>query len=134
VEKRKEDCKINHRKYRYLLTEMINAKAEYVDRDYLFERVDIPQNHYHNVTNPDRKTSCKKKDKPYYIPLEWILKMTIGFSDFRIIKEIAADCGCICITPDEIEELRSVEPADRDKVMATMNKIVGLTDGNENGD
>ena len=114
----------NYSKYRFMMTEMVDRQAEFEERARIFQRLDIPRNHYYNVTNPDRRTSAKT-DKPYYIPMEWAQKMTVDFEDYQLVREFCNDCGCICLTPKDVVELQSLSGDEPDKVMAIMKTLIG---------
>jgi hypothetical protein len=123
------------KKYRVMLSEAIGDMADYDEMANIFFKLDIPKNHYYNVTNEFRQNeaSDKKKEHPYYIPLEYIIKTTIGTPEeserkYSMIKEICHDCGCKCMTPGDQAELKAVlqeHAPDPLKVMRILQRLVG---------
>jgi hypothetical protein len=123
---------VDHKKYRYLMSRLVDELAEYEERSTIFEETDIPRNHYHNVTNPDR-TNPGRKEHPYYIPAEWIIKLTRYASSTRpskyaLISEMAKDCGGRFIPPELEEELMEIlkeSAPDPLKLLALVQKFRG---------
>lgn len=60
---------------------------------------------------------------PFYTPVEWMVKLTRDSKDFCMVKKVAKDCGCICITPDEVSELKGSNP---EKALQILQKVIGL--------
>lgn len=119
-------------KYRSMLQNSFDCMAEYEERASIFERTDIPRNHFYNVINEFR-ANPGKKEHPYHIPLEFIEKTIIAMSDkcpqkYKMVQEICNDVGCTCLTPQDKEELKAVlkdSAPDPLKVLALLQKIVG---------
>jgi len=105
--------------------------AEFEQRSTIFEDTDIPRNHYHNVTNPDR-TNPGKKEHPYYIPAEWIIKLTCYASSKRpskyaMISQMSKDCGGTFLTPEfkaELSAILSESAPNPLKVLSILQKLV----------
>ena len=106
--------------YKDILVELVDTIAKYDDRAAIFRRNDIPRAHFYNVTNDDRLSSS---GKPYHTPLEWVVKLTRDAKNYCMLKKIAKDCDCILITPDDVKELKSCDPAE---ALAIIQKVVGL--------
>jgi len=127
-----DNIEVDHKKYRYMMAKLVDEMAEYEERSTIFEETDIPRNHYHNVTNPDR-TNPGKKEHPYYIPAEWIIKLTLYASNKRpskyaMISQMAKDCGGTFLTPEFKAELKSVlseSAPDPVLVLKLLQKITG---------
>jgi len=123
---------VDHKKYRFLMGKLVDEMAQYDERAAIFDETDIPRNHYYNVTNPDR-CNAGKKEHPYYVPSEWIIKLTRFASPKRpskyaMISEMAKDCGGSFLTPEFKEELKTVlseSAPDPLKVLNILQKLVG---------
>lgn len=121
------------KKYRVMLQEAIDHMAEYEERSSIHRRLDIPRNHYYNVTNEFRTNPAKdsKKEHPYHIPFEYLTKVTVGMPDecpdkYMMIKEWGKDLGCTVLTPAEKEEIRDLmkeSAPDPLKVLSVLQKL-----------
>jgi len=112
--------------YGEIFSDMVDKAACFVDRADIFRRLDIKRHQFYNVTNPNRETNS---GNPYTFPTEWGVKGTNEFKDYAWIKAVCSDCKCICITPEEIQELTESDPA---KALAVFQKILGVVK-NEKG-
>lgn len=106
--------------YGEMIDDMVDRAAKYDDRAAIFRRNDIPKGHFYNVINPNRRTTS---DNPFYTPLEWMVKLTRDGQDYTMLKKVSRDCGCICITPEDIKELQSTDPA---KALTVIQKVIGI--------
>jgi hypothetical protein len=106
--------------YGEMLDKIVDRGCKYDDRADIFRRNDIPKGHFYNVINPNRNTSS---GNPFYTPIEWMVKLTRDLKDYCMVKKVVKDCGCICITPDDIKELQSCDP---ERAIEAIKKIVGL--------
>ena len=107
--------------YAEVFSEMIDRRARHEVRADIFRKLDISRNQFYNVTNPNRTTSG---GNPYPFPTEWGIRATNDFKDYAWLKLVAKDCGCICLTPDDISELHASNP---DDAIAIFQKILGAT-------
>ena len=106
--------------YGEVFSEMIDRAAKFEDRPDIFRRLEISRNQFYNVTNPNRTTSGGNS---YTFPTEWGVRATREFKDYAWIKLLAKDCGCICLTPDEIKELQENDP---EECLKIFQKIIGM--------
>lgn len=109
--------------YGEAFAEMIDRRAKHEDRADIFRKLDISKNQFYNVTNPNRTTSG---GNPYPFPTEWGVRATNDFRDYEWIKLVAKDCDCICLTPEDIEELNSSDP---EQALTIFQKIIGMVRG-----
>lgn len=121
------------KKYRVLMQEAFDIMAEYEERARIFERLDIPRNHYYNVTNEFRSNPAKtaEKEHPYHIPLEFIIKTIVGMSEknphkYDIAKEFCKDIGCTVLTPKEKTALREILKDSAPDPMKVLNVLQEL--------
>ena len=120
------------KKYRTMFQDNIDSMAEYEERAAIFERIDIPRNHYYNVIN-DFRSNPGKKEHPYHIPFEFLTKAIVGMSEkcpkkYDIPKEWAKDLGGTFLSPKDKEELRAIlheSAPDPMKVLSVLQKIIG---------
>lgn len=101
-------------------SQMIDRQAKYEDRADIFRKLDISRNQFYNVTNPNRQTSG---GNPYPFPTEWGVRATRDFHDYQWIKLVSKDCGCICLTPEDLSELKESDP---EKALKIFQKILGI--------
>lgn len=101
-------------------SDMIDRRAKHEDRPDIFRKLDISRNQFYNVTNPNRTTSG---GNPYPFPTEWGVRATNDFKDYEWIKLVNKDCGCICLTPEDIKELNESDPA---KALELFQKVLGI--------
>lgn len=113
--------------YGLIFSDIVDRQARFTPRDDLFRRLDISRNQFYNVTNPDRQTAS---GNAYPFPTEWGVKGTVQFKDYAWIKAVCHDCGCICITPEELKELKDSNPQ---KAISIFQKIIGLVSGGKKG-
>jgi hypothetical protein len=106
--------------YGEVFSGMIDRQARYMDRAEIFRRMDISRAHFYNVINPNKITSG---GNPYPFPTEWGVRMTKEFRDYEWIKIVAKDCNCLCITPDELEQLRS---GNHEETLTLIQNILGI--------
>jgi hypothetical protein len=106
--------------YGEMLDKLVDRMAKFDERADIFRRNDIPKGHFYNVINPNKLTPT---GNPFYSPIEWLVKLTRDAHDYCMIKRVAKDCGCICISPDEVAELKG---SDHDKALAIIQKVIGL--------
>lgn len=106
--------------YGEVFSDMIDRQAKYESRPDIFRKLDIAKNQFYNVTNPNRTTSG---GNPYPFPTEWGVRATRDFKDYEWIKLINRDCGCICLTPEDISELDSSDP---EQALKIFMKILGI--------
>jgi hypothetical protein len=109
--------------YGELLSDLMDDIAKFEDRPDIFRRNDIPRNHFYNVTNPNRESSS---GRPYYTPVEWLVKLTRDSCNYSALQRVVKDCRCILITPEEICELEAMDSSEPEKVFNLVRKIVGL--------
>jgi len=105
--------------YGEVFSEMVDEQAKYDDRATVFRKLDISRNQFYNVTNPNRQTSAGNS---YPFPTEWGVRATREFKDYSWIKMVNKDCDCLCITPEEIEALKSGK--DHEETLALLQAIV----------
>ncbi len=101
--------------YGEIFSEIIDRVARHTERPEIFRRLDISRNQFYNVTNPNRTTSG---GNPYPFPTEWGVRATREFGDYSWIKMVARDCGCICLTGEDVEKLQEAE--------GVFKKILGM--------
>jgi hypothetical protein len=106
--------------YGEMLDKLVDRMAKFDERSDIFRRNDIPKGHFYNVINPNRQTTS---GNPFYTPIEWLVKLTRDAQDYCMLKKIAKDCDCILITPDDVKELHSTDPAE---ALAVIQKVIGL--------
>jgi hypothetical protein len=106
--------------YGQIFSDMVDKAARYTERADIFRKLNISRNHFYNVTNPDRQTAG---GNPYPFPTEWGVSGTTQFKDYAWIKAVCNDCGCICITPEEIQDLKDSNPR---KALTVFQKIIGI--------
>ncbi len=109
--------------YGECLVQLIDEMARFEDRSDIFRRNDISRNHFYNVTNPNRESSA---GRPYPCPVEWMVKLTRDANCYCMLRKVVKDCRCILITPDDIEELKSLGDEEPEKVIAVLEKILGI--------
>ena len=109
--------------YGEMIDNLVDEMAKYDDRATVFRRNDIPKGHFYNVINPNRTTSS---GNPFYTPVEWMVKLTRDAKNFTMIKKVGADCGCLVITPDEIEKLKEAKP---EETIELFQSILGMING-----
>ena len=109
--------------YGEMLSQLVDEIAKYEDRADVFRRNDISRNHFYNVTNKNRESSS---GKPYYCPVEWVVMLTRDSKKYTMLRRVAKDCRCILITPEDVEELKSLDGDEPEKVMAVIKKIMGM--------
>lgn len=111
--------------YGEILSELVDDMAKYDERADVFMRNEIPKGHYYNVINPHRKTTS---ENPFYCPTEWGVRLTRDpkNKNYKWIKTVAKHCGCVCISPQEIKELKETDP---EKALEVFMKIVGIVNG-----
>jgi hypothetical protein len=110
--------------YGEMLDKLVDAMARYDDRADIFRRNDILKGHFYNVINPDRKTSG---GNAFHTPIEWMVKLTRDSGNYSMIKQVATDCKCAVLTPEDIEGLKTLFSAsapDPLKVMHILHKII----------
>lgn len=105
--------------YGEMLDKLVDRMAKFDERADIFRRNDIPKGHFYNVINPNRQTTA---GNPYYTPIEWLVKLTRDAKDYCMMKKVAKDCGCILITPDDVKDLESTDPA---AALAVLQRVVG---------
>ncbi len=93
--------------YGEILSDLVDDMAKADERADIFRRNQISRNHFHNVTNPNRKSSS---GDPYYCPTEWGVILTKDSKNYTWIKTVAKDCNCIIITPEEQKKLTEAKP------------------------
>lgn len=111
--------------YKEMLSDLVDSIARYDDRAAIFRRNDIPRAHFYNVTNDDRLSSS---GKPYYTPLEWVVKLTRDSNNHCMMKKISADCGGTYLSPEEKSELREIlneSVPDTTKILSVLQKMAG---------
>jgi predicted DNA-binding transcriptional regulator AlpA len=113
--------------YGSIFADMVDRAARFMDRPDIFRLLGISRNHFYNVTNPDRQTSS---GHDYPFPTEWGVKGTNQFHDYEWVKAVCNDCGCICITPEELKELKDSNPR---KAINVFQKIIGLVSREKKG-
>lgn len=106
--------------YGELLAELVDTMAKFDPRPDIFRRNDISRNHFHNVANPNRKSSS---GDPYYCPTEWGVKLTRDSAEYLWIKTVARDCGGFFISPEDVKELNDTDP---EKAIRAIVKVIGL--------
>ena len=106
--------------YGQMLDKLVDRMAKFDDRSDIFRRNNIPKGHFYNVINPNKLTSG---GEPFHAPIEWMVQLTRDARDYCMIKKVAKDCGVICITPDEVSELKGSDP---EQALAILQKIIGL--------
>jgi hypothetical protein len=106
--------------YGEMLDKHVDRMAKYDERADILRRNDIPKGHFYNVINPNKMTST---GNPFYAPVEWMVKLTRDSKDFCMLKKVVRDCGAICITPDEVAELKGSDP---EKALAIIQKVLGF--------
>lgn len=105
--------------YGELLDKLVDRMAKYDERADIFRRNDIPKGHFYNVINPNRQTTS---GNPFYTPVEWLVRLTRDSKDYSMLKKVSKDCGCICITPNDVKELEATDPAE---ALAVIQKVIG---------
>ena len=110
--------------YGMIFSDMVDRAARYEERSDLFRKLGISRNQFYNVTNPNRETSA---GNAYPFPTEWGVRGTAILQDYAWIKAVARDCGCLCITPEELKELKETDP---EKALRVFQKILGLVGKN----
>ncbi len=105
--------------YGEVFVDMIDRRAKSDERPAIFRKLDIARNQFYNVTNPSRTTSA---GNAYPFPTEWGVRATNDFQDYSWIKMVNKDCGCLCITPEEIESLKTGEHED---TLELIKSIIG---------
>lgn len=106
--------------YGELLADAVDRACQYEERADVFRRSGIKKGHYYNVINPDRKSTS---GDPFHCPTEWVVAVTNLSKDFTVIKAISKDCGCILLTPEDLEELNGAE--NPEKTLNMFIKIIG---------
>lgn len=106
--------------YGEVFSDMIDRQARFEDRVDIFRKLDVSRNQFYNVTNPNRTTSA---DNPYPFPTQWGVRATKEFKDYTWLKLVNKDCGCICITPEDVEELQGSDP---EQAIKLFQKIIGM--------
>lgn len=106
--------------YGEAFSEMIDRIARFEERSDIFRKLQIARNQFYNVTNPNRTTSG---GNTYSFPTEWVVAATKEYKDYSMVKMVAKDCGCICLTPDDVKELKS---CDAENALLLFQKIVGM--------
>ena len=106
--------------YGEVFSDMVDRRAKWEERPDIFRKLDISRNQFYNVTNPSRTTSG---GNPYPFPTEWGVRATNDFKDYEWIRMVSRDCGCICLTPDDIEELQGT---DTEQALTVFQKILGM--------
>ena len=107
--------------YGEMIADLVDGMCKYDDRAAVMRRNDILKGHFYNVINPNRETSSGNS---FYTPVEWFVKLTRDSQDFTMMKRVAKDCGCICITPQDIKELKSTDPLEAIRVLHKIINIV----------
>jgi hypothetical protein len=106
--------------YGEMMDKLVDRMAKYDERADIFRRNDIPKGHFYNVINPNRQTTA---GNPFYTPVEWLVKLTRDAQDYCMLKKVNKDCGCICITPDDVKELQNTDPAE---ALIVIQKVLGM--------
>lgn len=96
------------------------AREKYGSVSEALEELNIPKGHFYNVINPNKITSG---GNAFHTPLEWMVKLTRDSKDFGMLKKVNRDCGAICITPDDVEELKGADP---EKALLIIQKVLGF--------
>lgn len=127
----------NLRKYKVMFSEAIWRQKKYKTIPEILDETDIPRFHFNNVTNPDKlKPSSasvpgdddeKRGGKSYSLPLDWIQKVVWVFHDYHILVEYCRDCGCICLTPKDLEELGDIDLDDTEKIGKALKMLKAIT-------
>jgi hypothetical protein len=106
--------------YGEMIGDLVDRICKFDDRAAVMRRNDIPKGHFYNVINPNRETTS---GNPFYTPIEWMVKLTRDAKDYCMLKKVAKDCDCILITPEDIKELNSTDPA---AALAIIQKVIGM--------
>lgn len=106
--------------YGEMIDKHVDRMVKFDERADILRRNDIPKGHFYNVINPNKITSG---GNPFYAPIEWMVKLTRDSKDFCMLKKVVKDCGAICITPDEVEELKGSDP---ERALAIIQKVLGF--------
>jgi hypothetical protein len=106
--------------YGEMLDKLVDRMAKFDERADIFRRNDILKGHFYNVINPNKITSG---GNAFHTPLEWMVKLTRDSKDFGMLKKVSRDCGAICITPDDVEELKGADP---EKALIIIQKVLGF--------
>jgi hypothetical protein len=106
--------------YGEILSEVVDDACKYEERADVFRRAGIRKGHYYNVINPEKKSSSCE---PYHCPTEWGVSVTNLSGNFKWLKAVAVDCGCIVLTPEDIKELKDMDAPE--KTLQLFMKIIG---------
>ena len=106
--------------YGEILADLVDEICKYDDRVDVMRRNEIPKGHYYNVINPNKKTSG---DRPFYCPTEWGVKLTRDSHIYSWIKTVNKDCGCLCLTPDDIGKIRDAKP---EETLELFQQVIGI--------
>jgi len=106
--------------YGEILASLVDKICKVEDRQDVLRRNEIPKGHYYNVINPNKRTSS---DNPFYCPTEWGVKLTRDGRVYNWIKTVAKDCGCVCLTP---EDIRSLKNSDAKNAIDIIHDILGV--------
>jgi len=109
--------------YGEILAGVLDEICKYDDRADVLRRNEIPKGHYYNVINPHKKTSG---DRPFYCPTEWGVRLTRDGRAYDWIKTVARDCGCLCLTPEDIKKLKTAKP---EETLELFQQVIGAVKG-----
>ena len=110
--------------YGEILSEVVDDACKYEDRSDVFRRTGIQKGHYYNVINPEKKSSAGNS---YHCPTEWGVSVTNLAGNYKWLKAVATDCGCMVLTPDDIAELKDSDAPE--KTLQLFIKIIGKAKG-----
>jgi len=102
---------------------VLDEICKYDDRADVLRRNEIPKGHYYNVINPHKRTSG---DRPFYCPTEWGVRLTRDGRAYGWIKTVARDCGCLCLTPEDIKKLKTAKP---EETLELFRQVIGAVKG-----
>ena len=102
-----------------LIAAMVDNLSQYEDKGHIFERHDIPRKYYYNATS---RKHIRYKGQPS-CTTQWGISLTKETHNYEWIKSVSADCGCLCLSPEDLEALDSENVKD---VIILFHSLVSL--------
>ena len=107
--------------YGVLLGDLVDGMARYKPRADVLSDSGIPRGHFYNVRNVNKRTAA---GKPHYTPVEWVRDLTNASGDYRLLRKIAGDCGCVVISPADMDSVDGVDLVSAGRIIRVMGRIV----------